>query len=79
MKPARPRFTANDVTVLRVCQRNGWTLAQWYALDEREQMEWLAYDNFQQRAIDSMLKSVQKKDGSVVDAGAYVRLWLETL
>lgn len=79
MLTARPHFTVTDVKTLRVCQRNGWTLAEWYSLDEREQLEWLAYDDFQQRAIDSMLKSVQKKDGTVVDAAAYVRLWLATL
>jgi len=76
---ARPRFTNNDVAVLRLCERKGWTLADWYTLDEREQLEWLAYDNWRQQVISRMLKSVQKKDGTVVDAAAYVRLWLETI
>lgn len=29
---------------MRVCQRNGWTLATWWSLSSHERDLWLAYD-----------------------------------
>ena len=41
-----PGFSKYRVAVLRTCSRNGWTLEQWAALDEDEQIEWLAFDQW---------------------------------
>ena len=46
--------------VLRVCQRMGWSLAQWQALSSDERDMWLAYDLRQQRDRDQLAETVKK-------------------
>jgi hypothetical protein len=44
--------------VLRICQRNGWTLATWNALDPAERDTWLAYDMHQQNELNAVLETM---------------------
>lgn len=39
----------------------GWTLSQFEALPEREQIEWLARDRFRQDYLDSLIAQFQKR------------------
>lgn len=78
LKTAPPHFTQTDISILRLCRGNGWSLREWFALDEREQLEWLAYDYWRQDAVARMLKQMHTKNG-LIDVSAYVQLILQSI
>lgn len=47
---------------MRLCQRSGWTLAQWAALTDAEKDHWLAWDIRQQRALAAWRAALIAKD-----------------
>lgn len=65
--------------LLRLCERKGWTLGQWYALDAREQLEWLAYEHHREKWVETMMNNMRKSKHGITDAAAYVALYLENL
>lgn len=59
---------------MRVCVRNGWRLAEWYALDDREQIEWLADDLLRQRSAQALLDNLSHPEHGILDVTAYCNL-----
>lgn len=55
------RFTDEELDILKICTRNGWTYAEWYALPEREQIDRLAYEYKKDRFLDSLMESLQSR------------------
>lgn len=64
---------------MRTCQRNGWTLGEWAALSEHEQMEWLAWDLYRQNAIDDIFHTWKQSENGITDAAGLLMLMLESL
>lgn len=63
-----------------MCRANGWTLSQWKALSDDEQLDWLAYEYRRQDLIDTWLQGMNdalKREHGVVDTSAYVALLME--
>ena len=67
--------------MLRVCDRKGWTLGQWNALSEDEQLEWLAYQRHIQWGIQSVFSMLDKraKNDKANDLISYVVAMLATV
>lgn len=73
--------------MLRICQRMGWTLEHWLSLNEWERLEWAAYDVFQRKQAEMMLKAVQFEETDdkgvtkhlVKDYPTYIALLRETM
>ncbi len=79
-KHAPSPFSAHDRAVLRICALKNWTLDQWYAQPESEQIEWLANDAYLQKSYRLLQKQLIKttdKGKVCVDFGAY--MYLQTL
>ena len=65
---------------MRTCSRLGLTLAQWKALDEDEQIDWLAWDLRRKNRIDKIRESIQaaaeEKDAPLYTPDVAVMLML---
>jgi len=46
---------------LRICTRNGWTYADWYALPEEEQLDRLGYEYRRGQFIDDIMETLQTR------------------
>ena len=76
--PAQAHFSPYDLMVLRICQRNGWSIEQvWDSLSEWEQTEWLAYDRQVSEQIVEIMQRLADKEALLPDA--YVALLLARL
>lgn len=54
-----PRFGAFDIRLARLCDRKGWTLGTFWALPEREQTFWLAWEARREAQMDALLKQMR--------------------
>lgn len=82
MRRAPVPFGTNDLTIFRICERMKWTLSQWYALPDWEQIEWLAREKQRQKIIRRALKNlIRTEDGQKImqDWSAYMHLYMELI
>lgn len=81
MLPALPRFRDEEFNILRICERNGWTYAQWNALPEKERIDRLAYQHIRDEALDKMTEQFNKRieNNLSVDIGAYAEVMLQRI
>jgi uncharacterized protein YnzC (UPF0291/DUF896 family) len=73
------RFTNEELAILKICERNGWTYKQWYALDEDEQVDRLALEHRRVEYLDTMLNSFRERidDEKIIDQSAYIMALIE--
>lgn len=63
LKRGRPRFSPHDLAVLRICQRNGWSIEHdWDALSEWEQNEWMAYMQYVETRMEQAEQALISKE-----------------
>jgi hypothetical protein len=64
--------------VLSICERHGWTYAQFNALPEEEQADWLAFDARRKAVLRSLIDVLDKKieEGKPVEMASYLMLQL---
>lgn len=77
-KRARRRFSPHDLAVLRICERNGWSIERdWFALSDREREEWLARDIWRQDRVRRHFDTVMRME--YPDAGSLIALLIAEL
>jgi len=47
--------------VFRICERLGWTLAQWRLLSDDEQRDWLAREIYRETTLDALIDALQEQ------------------
>lgn len=59
---------------MRICEKHGWTYAQWQALSEQEQIDRLAYQHQRDEFLDALIHSFSERiaNEKVVELPAYV-------
>jgi len=64
---------------LQLCDRYGWTYAQWYALSENEQIDRLAYEQRRKYFLEQIDKSfIDRIDsGQAIEHTAYIMNLIE--
>lgn len=55
------RFTDDEYEILTICERNGWTYADWYALPENEQTDRLAFQYKRHKFLDTLLNDFSER------------------
>lgn len=58
---------------LKACERHGWTLAQWAALDDTEREIWLAWERRRMNELDDIIAQFQEKHAA--DSGKEYSAW----
>jgi len=73
------RFSQDEIDILTICERNGWTYTQWFALPENEQIDRLAMLHRRQTYLDSILRGFDKRieDGLGIEPVAYISTLIE--
>lgn len=79
MFPAPPRFREDEYEILRVCERNHWTYAQWDAMSETEQIDHLAYQLRRDEYLSEMLSGLTQRidDEQPVELTALVTVMMQ--
>lgn len=79
MQAARLPFSEMELTVLRICERNGWTQEYFHGLSDKEKQDRLAYDYRRQMMIQNMIEvgfTSKIDEKKPIDMPAYVMLLL---
>lgn len=73
------RFTDDEYNILTICERNGWTYAQWYALSEDEQIDRLALLRRRHTFLETILSGFEKRiaDEIPIEQTAYINTLIE--
>lgn len=82
MRHGRIRFSPDDRALHRICERRGWTIAEFLRLPEPEQIELLARDSQRQQTVSDILETlVYIEDGKTIvkDMTSYFTLFMEML
>lgn len=76
---ALPRFRDDELDVLRICERHGWTYAQWYALPEEEQIDRLAFQHNRDELLGAMYETLTERidEGKPVELSAYISVLMQ--
>lgn len=63
---------------MRICQRNGWTLAQWGTLSTEEKELWVKWDMYREHQLSELLDDVMEKNKQVSDKRSVtIDQWLQ--
>lgn len=65
-----PRFSADDVALIRTCARHGITRSAFWQLPAQEQLDLLAYDAYRQRQTADLYERISSS--KYPDGGALV-------
>lgn len=75
------RFTDDELNVLAICEKNGWTYADWYALPENEQVDRLAYLHRRQMFLEELEGTFEARiaEERPIEQTAYILTLLQRL
>lgn len=73
------RFTTEEYDILTICERNGWTYAQWFALPEDEQIDRLAMQHRRRVFLETILEGFDNriKNEQGIEQTAYINTLIE--
>lgn len=75
------RFTDDELAILAICERNGWTYAEWHALPENEQVDRLAFQHRKAMFIESIEETFEQRiaDERPIEQTAYIMTLLHRI
>ena len=81
MLHAPRRFTDEEIAVLTICERNGWTYADWHALSDDEQTDRLAFQYRRTLFLDSIedMFDTRIADEKPIEQTAYTLMLLHRM